>query len=142
MTDEQSYRFRGKSPDEYALPDLNPYMKLHREMVPPVVIAEDAPGFRGRWGEAYPDPEQPLHLEVGPGNGFYLAGMAARHPEWNWGLQSIRSIRVHSGIHNLVHLHPPMDYEHSFPEAYARFVFLFVFCVVHSGQGCPGDRAG
>jgi tRNA (guanine-N7-)-methyltransferase len=93
-TKPEEYRFRGKKPDEYPLPDLNPHMKLHREMVPPVVVAEDAPGFRGRWGAAFPNPSLPLHVEVGPGNGFYLAGMAGRHPEFNWLGIEIRFKRV------------------------------------------------
>jgi tRNA (guanine-N7-)-methyltransferase len=88
------FRFRGKKPDEYPLPDLNPHMKLHYELVPPVVVAEEAPKFKGRWGEAYPRKESPLHLEIGPGNGFYLAGMAARHPEFNWLGVEIRFKRV------------------------------------------------
>ena len=88
------FRFRGKRPDEYPLPDLNPHMKLHYQMVPPVVVAEEAPGLKGRWGDAFPHPDQPLHLEIGPGNGFYLAGMAQRHPNLNWVGVEIRYKRV------------------------------------------------
>lgn len=88
------FRFRGKRPDEYPLPDLNPHMKLHYELVPPVVVAEEAPNFRGRWGDAFPEPDLPVHLEIGPGNGFYLAGMADRHPEFNWVGVEIRYKRV------------------------------------------------
>ena len=35
-----------------------------------------------------------VHLEIGPGNGFYLAGMAARHPHLNWLGVEIRFKRV------------------------------------------------
>lgn len=91
---DSPFRFRGKRPDEYPLPDLNPHMKLHYELVPPVVVAEEAPTFKGRWGAAFPDPSLPLHLEIGPGNGFYLAGMAGRHPEFNWLGIEIRFKRV------------------------------------------------
>ena len=92
--DDSPFRFRGKTPDEYPLPDLNPHMRLHYELVPPVVVAEEAPLFRGRWREAFPNPELPIHLEIGPGNGFYLSGMAARHPSLNWLGVEIRFKRV------------------------------------------------
>jgi tRNA (guanine-N7-)-methyltransferase len=85
--------FKDTRPEGYKLPDLNPYLKLHREMVPPVVTAEEAPSLRGRWAEAYARPA-PLHLEIGPGNGFYLSGMASRHPECNWLGIEIRFKRV------------------------------------------------
>jgi len=91
---DSPFRFRGKRPEEHHLPDLNPHLKLHYEMVPPVVVAEEAPGFKGRWGAAFPDPELPIHLEIGPGNGFYLAGMASRHPHCNWLGIEIRYKRV------------------------------------------------
>ncbi len=91
---KQRHRFRDKRPDEYRLPDLNPYLKIHREMGPPVIVAEDAPGFRGDWKRAFEGRTAPLHVEIGPGNGFYLSGMAARHPEWNWLGIEIRFKRV------------------------------------------------
>ena len=94
MTREDKYRFRGKRVDEYPMPDLNPHMKLHREMVPPVVVAEDAPSFKGSWGKAFPESDLPLHVEIGPGNGFYLAGMADRHSDCNWLGIEIRFKRV------------------------------------------------
>lgn len=86
--------FEDRRPEEYGQPDLNPYLKLHREYGPPVVVGEEAPGFRGRWAAAFDGREAPLHVEVGPGNGFFLAGMAARHPEQNWLGVEIRFKRV------------------------------------------------
>lgn len=91
---DSPFRFRGKKPDEYTMPNLNPHMRLHYELVPPVVVAEEAPKFKGRWREAFPDSSLPIHLEIGPGNGFYLAGMASRHPEINWLGIEIRFKRV------------------------------------------------
>lgn len=85
-------RFKDKRPEDYPVPTLNPYVAGHREL-PEVVPASDAPGFRGRWGAAF-GREAPLHLEVGSGNGFYLSGMAARHPEVNWLGLEIRFKRV------------------------------------------------
>ncbi len=86
-------RFRDRRPEEYPHPDLNPYLKLHREMGRPVVTAEEAPRWRGRWREAFARPA-PLHVEVGPGNGFYLAGMAGLRPDLDWLGVEIRFKRV------------------------------------------------
>lgn len=68
-------------------------MKLHREIGPPVITAEEAPTFRGSWEAAF-GREAPLHVEVGSGNGFFLSGMAALHPEWSWLGVEIRFKRV------------------------------------------------
>ena len=76
-------RFRGKRPDELRDPDLNPYLKIHQDYGPPVITAELAPGFKGRWAEAFDGRLAPLHVEVGAGNGFFLSGFAGRHPEYN-----------------------------------------------------------
>ena len=88
------YKFRDLLPEEYPRPDINPYLKLHREFGPPVLTASDAQGLRGRWTEAFEGRSAPLHVEVGPGNGFYLAGMAEKHPERNWLGLEIRFKRV------------------------------------------------
>jgi tRNA (guanine-N7-)-methyltransferase len=85
--------FTDRRPEEYRRPEINPYLTLHREFGPPVIVGEDAPGFRGRWEEAF-GREAPLHLEIGSGNGFFLAGMAALHPERNWLGLEIRFKRV------------------------------------------------
>ena len=92
------HRFRDKGPDELSRPDINPYLKLHRELGPPVITAEQAPSFRGRWADAFAvdglPRSAPLHVEIGSGNGFFLAGMAARHPERDWLGIEIRFKRV------------------------------------------------
>ena len=87
------WRFRDKNPDEYRSLDTNPYMVLHREMGPPVMTASQAMEHKGRWQEAFPR-EAPIHLEIGTGAGFFMAGMAARHPEVNWLGLEIRFKRV------------------------------------------------
>jgi tRNA (guanine-N7-)-methyltransferase len=87
------YRFIDRPPEEYRRPDVNPYIRLHREFGPPVVIGEHAPGHRGRWAEVFGTPS-PLHVEIGPGNGFFLSGMAARHPDQSWLGVEIRFKRV------------------------------------------------
>jgi len=87
------WRFRDRLPEEYFKPDLNPYMKLHREIGPPVLTASETAANKGKWGEAFDRPA-PLHVEIGTGNGFFLAGMAARHSEFNWLGLEIRFKRV------------------------------------------------
>jgi tRNA (guanine-N7-)-methyltransferase len=91
---KKRHRFQDLPPEDYRLPDLNPYLRIHREMGPPVILGGAAPSYRGRWAAAFDDREAPLHVEIGPGNGFYLAGMAARHPECNWLGIEIRFKRV------------------------------------------------
>lgn len=86
-------RFRDMQPDEYRMPDLNPFLKLHREFGPPVLTAEEALAGRGRWGEVFAR-DAPLHLEIGSGNGFFLAGLAGLAPSWNWLGLEIRFKRV------------------------------------------------
>jgi len=39
---------------------------------------------KGRWREAFPRPERPLHLEMGCGKGVSTAQMAAANPEINY----------------------------------------------------------
>jgi tRNA (guanine-N7-)-methyltransferase len=85
--------FTDRAPEDYPMPDLNPYLRLHREAGPPVITAEQATGFRGRWADAF-GADRPLHVEIGSGNGFFLAGMAARHPEQSWLGIEIRFKRV------------------------------------------------
>ncbi|NOY24796.1 MAG: hypothetical protein GXP62_02895, partial [Oligoflexia bacterium] len=68
--------------DDYPDPDLNPYLKLHRSFGPEALPADAGPPFLGRWAAAF-GRDAPLHVEIGPGNGFFLAGMAGMHPEAN-----------------------------------------------------------
>jgi len=88
-----SLPFREKVASEHRSPEINPYVTLHRTFGPPVIAAEDVAVWKGRWAECF-GRQAPLHLEVGCGNGFFLAGMAARHPEWNWVGIEIRYKRV------------------------------------------------
>ena len=43
----EEFRFRDKAPEEYKLPDLNPYLKAHRRHGLPVLTAEQAVDQRG-----------------------------------------------------------------------------------------------
>lgn len=99
---EQARGFRPRAVEDYLDPDLNPYLKSHLEFGPEVIPAERGPEFKGRWHEAFlarPDAassgQRPqLHVEIGPGNGFHLSGMAALHPEHDWLGIEIRFKRV------------------------------------------------
>lgn len=85
--------FVDKLPEDFPRPDVNPYVSSHRTFGDEIVPASDAPGLRGRWHEAF-GRTAPLHLEVGSGNGFYLAGMAARWPDRDWIGVELRFKRV------------------------------------------------
>lgn len=76
-------RFRDPSPADFDDPHLNPYLTGHLEFGPPLIPASEAWPWRGRWAAQF-GREAPLHLEIGSGNGFFLAEMAQRHPAWNW----------------------------------------------------------
>ena len=67
---------------EYPRMDANPFVIAHREYGPPLLTASDAQGFRGRWAECF-GREGDLHVEIGSGNGFFLAELAQRNPDWN-----------------------------------------------------------
>jgi len=85
--------FVDKPPDEYPKPDVNPYLKAHWTHGRPVLTADQAAACRGAWSEEF-GREAPLHVEIGPGNGFFFSGMAARFPERNWLGIEIRFKRV------------------------------------------------
>lgn len=89
----EEFRFRDKAPEEYKLPDLNPYLKAHREHGLPVLTAEQAVALKGQWA-AHFGRQAPLHLEIGTGNGFFLAGRAQQDPDFNWLGLELRFKRV------------------------------------------------
>ncbi len=74
--------FRDRTPEEVRRADINPYFLEHRDYGPPLVTAETAWTFRGRWDECFAH-KAPLHVEIGSGNGFFLAAFASLHPEFN-----------------------------------------------------------
>jgi len=75
-------RFRDRTDDDFKRPDINPFLQEHRAFGPELLPAEQAWKHRGKWAEVF-GREAPLHVEIGSGNGFFLAGLAERHPEWN-----------------------------------------------------------
>ncbi len=85
--------FRDMLPEDVPRPGVNPYVLAHREFGEELVNGTDAPTLRERWAEVF-GRSAPLHLEVGSGNGFYLAGMAEKHPECDWVGVELRFKRV------------------------------------------------
>lgn len=75
-------RFKDRLPAAYRRDDINPFMAAHRDFGRPLLTADEAWRFRGRWPEAF-GAERPLHVEIGPGNGFFLAELARRNPGWS-----------------------------------------------------------
>jgi tRNA (guanine-N7-)-methyltransferase len=75
-------RYTDRDATEFANPDANPYVVTHRAFGRPLLPASEAWPLRGRWHEEF-GREAPLHLEIGSGNGFFLSGLAAQHPEWD-----------------------------------------------------------
>ncbi|MCB9777771.1 MAG: hypothetical protein H6742_04340 [Alphaproteobacteria bacterium] len=84
---------RIRAVEDYPDQELNPYLRGHLDHKPEVLAAEEGKALRGHWQDAFLRPA-PLHVEIGPGNGFFLSGMAARHPERNWLGIEIRFKRV------------------------------------------------
>lgn len=76
-------RFHDRPADAFPCPDANPYLTSHRTFGRPLLPADEAWKHRGQWDKLF-GREAPLHLEIGCGNGFFLAGMAAHHPDWNF----------------------------------------------------------
>lgn len=79
---EHTPRFADPDADAFKSPDANPYVTEHRTFGLPLLPAREAWPWRGRWDEHF-GREAPLMLEIGSGNGFFLAGMAEAHPDWN-----------------------------------------------------------
>ena len=76
-------RFVDKLPEEFPRPDVNPFVRSHRTFGLPLLTAEEAGRWRGRWAEHF-GRDAPLHVEIGSGNGFFLRDMALRHADWDW----------------------------------------------------------
>jgi len=83
--DEQSAdqpRFRDRLPEDYPHSDINPFVRSHREWGPTLLTASQAWEVRGQWAERF-GADRPLHVEIGPGNGFFLRELARRNADWN-----------------------------------------------------------
>ncbi|MFK7927783.1 MAG: tRNA (guanosine(46)-N7)-methyltransferase TrmB [Myxococcota bacterium] len=79
---EERPRFQDRTEADFNRSDVNPFLTEHRSYGHPLLPASKAWPFRGRWHEAF-GRKAPLHVEIGSGNGFFLAELARRNPDWN-----------------------------------------------------------
>jgi len=75
-------RFRDRPPEDYRNPEANPFVQSHRSFGPELLTADDAWQSRGAWGALF-GREAPLHVEIGSGNGFFLAALGTQRPDIN-----------------------------------------------------------
>jgi len=75
-------RFEDRQPDDYRRPGANPYVASHRTFGPELLTAERAFAVGRDWAALF-GRQAPLHVEIGSGNGFFLAGLAERQPDIN-----------------------------------------------------------
>ena len=75
-------RFQDRLPEDYVHADVNPFVRSHRTWGPTLLTAEQAWQSRGKWSECF-GRDNPLHVEIGPGNGFFIRELARRNPDWN-----------------------------------------------------------
>src|SRR5688572_10959715 len=94
-------RFVDQQPEDFRRPEVNAYVYTHRTFGLPLLPADAAQPWRGRWAEHF-GREAPLHVEIGSGNGFFLRDMALRHHDWNWVGIEIRYKRTHMCATKLV----------------------------------------
>ena len=78
---------------------VNPYRSAHLAFGPELVPAEEAPDWKGRWRERLGG--GPLNLELGIGDGRWLATSAARTPDAAWLGVEIRYKRCTQGAGKL-----------------------------------------
>ena len=93
MEGQSTLEFRDLHPKEMRRADLNPHIEGYWNYGPPVIIGAHAKQYKDNWNIPFAR-EAPLHLEVGAGNGFYLAGMAEKMPHCNWLGIEIRYKRI------------------------------------------------
>lgn len=72
---------------------VNPYLVAHRSFGPPLLPMEAAKARRGAWAEEF-GRAAPLHLEIGPGNGWWLTEIAGRQPDVDFVAVEIRFKRT------------------------------------------------
>ena len=75
-------RFHDRMPEDYPRSDINPFVQGHRDYGDRLLPASKAWQCRGNWTEVF-GREAPLHVEIGPGNGFFLTELCKRNPDWN-----------------------------------------------------------
>ncbi|MCK6526360.1 hypothetical protein L6R50_01945 [Myxococcota bacterium] len=122
---------------------FNPYVARLSEYPGLILTGDEARSLRGRWAAEGFDSPGDVWLEIGPGNGFFLSGMAALHPERRFVGVEIRYKRVwmtakklhHAAVRNarVVHFHAGF-----LPEIFAPGELSGVF--VNHPDPWPKDR--
>lgn len=87
------FQFIDPTLDHFDNPSINVHLEQYWNAGPPVLRAVDAQKSCTDWSTVY-GRTAPLMLEIGSGNGFFLAGMAALEPEADWLGLEIRYKRV------------------------------------------------
>lgn len=75
--------FLQRAPESGHRAEVNPYRDRHAEFGRELLAAEVAPRRKGRWAEEF-GRDAPRYLELGLGNGSWLAARAARSPAEDW----------------------------------------------------------
>ncbi|HCP44866.1 MAG TPA: tRNA (guanosine(46)-N7)-methyltransferase TrmB [Deltaproteobacteria bacterium] len=110
MVAEDTFHFRSSR----GRADRNPYVDRIKDFGSHALRAEESEPLRGHWREAIgKSADAPLLLEIGPGNGFFFAELARRHPEAAVVAVEIRFKRVwltakkalEAGAHNFRVIH-------------------------------------
>ena len=88
-----TFRFIDPTPEQFSNPHLNVHLQEYWKAGAPVLRSKEAQQASQDWSRVF-GREAPLNLEIGPGNGFFLAGMAEFYPEEDWLGLEIRYKRV------------------------------------------------
>ena len=88
-----SFQFIDPTLAQFDNPELNVYLAQYWNAGAPVLRSGDAQKSCADWSKVF-GRKAPIKLEIGPGNGFFLAGMAALDPGSDWLGMEIRYKRV------------------------------------------------
>lgn len=75
--------FYDRPSDEFRNPEANPYLDLHRSFGRPLLPAAELQAHRGRMSELF-GREAPMILEIGAGNGEFMAQWGVENPQYNY----------------------------------------------------------
>jgi len=87
------FRFVDPQPEQFSNPHLNVHLQEYWKSGAPVLRSKEAQEASHDWSRVF-GRDAPLNLEIGSGNGFFLAGMASHFPNENWLGLEIRYKRV------------------------------------------------
>ncbi len=67
-----------------AIPNPNIYVKMLPEYKGLIYAEDEAALLKSNWKSIFKNPERPLDLEIGCGNGFFFEHIVQKHPERNF----------------------------------------------------------